>query len=82
MCIRDSIGSNTDRLQEALVVVHDAFGDVTEKVDAMLAAMDETGAATQEQQQATAEIATRMAEVSGQVDTVISGINEQYGAAS
>lgn len=74
----ETIGRNTDRLAEALAVVQDAFGDVTGQVERMLTDMDETGAATQEQRQATDEIATRMGQVSGQVDTVIEGIRAQH----
>jgi methyl-accepting chemotaxis protein len=74
----ETIGRNTERLVEALAVVRGAFGDVTGQVGQMLTDMDETGAATQEQRQATDEIATRMGEVSGQVDTVIEGIRAQH----
>lgn len=47
----------------------------------MLTLMDETGAATEEQQRATAEIAARMAGVSGEVDRAISGINREHAVA-
>jgi methyl-accepting chemotaxis protein len=76
----ESIGGNTARLQALLDVVGIAFTDVTEKVDTMLVLMDETGAATQEQQLATAEIASRMAGVSSEVDQTISDINRQHAA--
>jgi methyl-accepting chemotaxis protein len=59
-------------------MVQNAFGDVTGQVGQMLTDMDETGQATEEQRQATDEIATRMSEVSGQVDTVIEGIKAQH----
>lgn len=76
----ETIGRNTERLVEALAVVQGAFGNVTGQVGQMLTDMDETGAATREQRQATDEIATRMGEVSGQVDTVIEGIKAQHAA--
>ncbi|WP_229836945.1 methyl-accepting chemotaxis protein [Thalassobaculum fulvum] len=74
----DTIGVNTDRLQASLEVVNGAFGDVTDKVAVMLALIDATGEATREQQRATAEIAARMAGVSGEVEQAISGINRQH----
>ncbi len=76
----DTIGTNTERLVDALGSVQSAFGDVNGQVDQMLTDMDETGAATEEQRLATDEIATRMSEVSGQVDTVIHGIHAQHTA--
>ena len=76
----DTISANTERLVDALGTVQEAFGDVTGQVDQMLTDMDETGAATEEQRLATDEIATRMSEVSGQVDTVIQGIHAQHSA--
>gem|GEM_PF-4238675 len=74
----ETIGGNTERLVGALGVVQGAFDDVSGQVGQMLTDMDETGAATQEQRLATDEIANRMGEVSGQVDTVIEGIKAQH----
>lgn len=74
----ETIGTDTQRLIDALSMVQNAFGDVTGQVGQMLTDMDETGQATEEQRQATDEIATRMSEVSGQVDTVIEGIKAQH----
>lgn len=76
----DTIGTNTDRLQSLLGIVNAAFSDVSEKVDTMLALMDETGAATEEQRRATSEIAARMAGVSDEVERTISGINRQHAS--
>ena len=77
----DNIGKSTAMVETRLAQLRSSFGEVTEKVAAMLAFLRETDSATGDQLIATEEIAERMSVINAEIESTIRRILDEYGAA-